>query len=741
LAKEIKNVAVVGAGVMGAQIAGHLANCGYPVLLLDISDEIVSKALDRLVKSSPPALFSKRVLKLIETGNIKDHLDKALERDWIIEVVPEKLEIKRELYERIEKGLQKKTIVTSNTSGISLSILTEGRSSKFKKSFLITHFFNPVRYMKLVELVKGPATSKKNFQAINDFLTEKMGKGMVIAKDTPGFIANRIGIFSVMNAMDKTIKNGWPVDLVDAVMSLPVSFARSGIFRTTDIVGLDTLLYVAKNSYELCQNDPCRDVLLPDPKVEKMFKEGRLGVKSGAGFYKKEAGKILVLDPATDQYREKQRYSFDSLKQSRKVQDPAERLNAIYNADDDAGRIAHELISDLLKYVSSVADEISDSHLDIDNAMKWGYNWELGPFEMQRAIESKEGGKVQVPVLKKGSLNGFNKLAENAGASLLDVGDGVLCAEFHAKMNAIDPDIIAMLNQGVDLLDAGKYSGMIIYNDAPDFSVGANLLMIAMAIGSGSWQQLEDLVKAFQDVGQRMRFSQRPVVAVPFGKALGGGCEVCLAAGNNVVAAESYMGLVELGVGLIPAGGGCKNLLINMEERRKRQANPKDRIWFSSKDGGSFPKVTDAFETIAMAKVSVSGMNAKDLGYISEDSKTVLDRDKVFEVARQTVLELSKKYLPPKMREDIRLPGRGGEMALIGHAEQLKALGQISEYDVQLASGLAHILCGGNVSTDHFATEQDILDLEREVFLKLCGNEKTAERIQHILTAGKPLRN
>lgn len=794
--KEIKKISVIGAGVMGAQIAAHLANCGFKTLLLDIlppedaganktnalwRNKIAINALQKLRKSRPPAFFTERVQDLITPGNIEDHLDDACRSNWIIEAVPEKLEIKEKLYTKLEEKLDKGTIITSNTSGISLSLLMKNRGEQFRKSFLITHFFNPVRYMKLVELIGGPETSKDYLAAIEHFLTEILGKGVVVAKDTPGFIANRIGVYTVMNTINKTFEKGWPIDLVDEVMGPPVNFPRTAMFRTADLVGLDTLSFVAKNTYELCPDDPFRKTLVPPPAVESMIKDGRFGNKTGSGFYKKDAGNILVFDMLRQEYREKASYEFDSIRKAKKIDDPVDRIRFVFSSGDEAANMAKELLLDSILYAASVAREISNSVVDVDNAMKWGYNWGLGPFEIFDAIgfESAGGRKVAlIEEIKNGGNSGFYirrgkdvlyydftssgykkfegsediisvksakslkaSIRENAGASLIELGEGVICCEFHSKMNAIDPDTIAMMSDGLDLLDAGKYSGLLIYNDGADFSVGANLLMIAMAIGSGNWGQIEDLVKAFQDVGMRMRYSPRPVVAAPFGRTLGGGCEVCLAAGNVITAAETYMGLVELGVGLIPAGGGCKNMLLKMGERRKKKFDPKNQIWFAPADGGPFPKVVDAFETIAMAKVSASGLDAIGLGYLSDGTKVVIDRERLLKEARHFILELTRDYVPPSKVDDIWLPGRGGERALAGRLKDLRELGSITDYDVVLATHLAHVLCGGNVPTNHLATEQDVLDLEREVFLKLCGMKETAARIQYMLTVGKPLRN
>lgn len=778
---KIEKVAVLGAGVMGAQIAGHLANCGFDVLLLDINNVLVMSSLEKLSKTSPPALFSPVVLKRVRMGNIEDNLKDACECDWVIEVVPEKLEIKQDIYSRLENLLTKPTIITSNTSGISLSILTRKRTPEFKKSFFITHFFNPVRFMRLVELIKGPETSEDFFLTVKDLLLEKMGKGVVEAKDTPGFIANRIGVFSAMNGINKAIKNGWPIEVVDSAMGAAAAFPKSAIFRTADLVGIDTLLNVAKNTYNLCPTDSFREMIKPASEAMRLVNEGRMGQKTGSGFYKKEGGLIKVLDWSSFEYREMQSAKFESIKKTRKIQSPSERVKVFFSETDTVAAIAKELLTDLLVYAAYVTPEISDSIVEVDNAMKWGYNWELGPFEILDSVGTDRLGDGAPELIKRLKTSGYNSfyncgnktryyfdfkrgdyreikrapeklylslskdikepIIKNESASLVDLGDGVVCCEFHSKMNSIDPDIISVINSGLDLLEAGKYLGMVIANEGDDFCVGANLFLIAMAAGSGDFKQIERIVKSFQDTLQRVRLSPRPVVVAPFSRAFGGGCEICLATNTVVAASETYMGLVELGVGLIPAGGGCKNLLLHMEADQREKHNPKDDIWFAAKDGGPFPKVGRAFETIALAKVSGSALGAMELGYIGKNSRSVLDRERLVFESKKQVLSVADNYDPPEERHDILLPGNGGKMALVNGLRGWRDLEKITEYEVVLATQLAHVLCGGGVPTEHYATEQDILDLEREAFLKLCGMQPTMERIQYMLTTGKPLRN
>ena len=790
----IKRAAVLGAGVMGAQLAGHLAGCGVRVLLMDIINppqppfakggdgtipplkkggeggfEIRNKfaldGIERLKKSKPAAMFDIDDLKHITPGNFEDDLPKIVGCDLIIEAVIEKIEIKEKLYTEIEKYLKPKTIVSSNTSGIRLKSLIEGRSPQFKKNFVITHFFNPVRYMKLVELIVSPETDPKIVAEIADFLENGLGKGVVRAKDTPNFIANRIGVHAVVMAFHAVEKNGWPIEVVDQIMGVPTCRPKSAIFRTADIVGLDTLALVAMNSGLEVPNF-----------VQEMIKKGMIGDKGGGGFYKKaqkndsppnpplekggksqvppfaKGGKggfeILVIDPKTLEYRPQQKIKTPSLGKARDISDPAERLRTVVLADDEAGKIAKYLVDASIDYAASVADEIAHDTGEIDKAMRWGFNWELGPFEQMSALKIppvppfSKGGVREFPPFVKGGEGGFKKkiLSSNPGADITDMGDGVFACEFHTKMNAIDGDVIAQLNQALDMTECdGK--GLVLCNDGQNFSAGANLMMIFLAAQSQAWGQIADMVKGFQGATQRIRFCKRPVVAAPFGLTLGGGCEISIAAAHINAAAETYMGLVELGVGLIPAGGGCKNMLLRMEERHRKEFDPANKIWMAPTDGGPFPKVRDVFQTIAFAKVSMSAKEARKIGYMSAQDRITLDREKLFGDAKKAVLELAKNYQPPKYRDDITLPGEGGKMALVNGIKQSHLKGDVTEFETVLGEKLAHVLTGGDMPSLHKTDEQHILDLEREAFLSLCGMPKTIERIQHMLSTGKPLRN
>lgn len=748
----IKKAVVIGSGVMGSGIAAHLANCGIPSYLLDV----IPPDLSKILKAKPPHLYDEKDIRLITPGLLDPNLEKLKECDWIIEAIPEKLELKKELYKKIAPYLKKEAWVSSNTSGLPL------RELKFREKFSITHFFNPPRYLKLVEVI-GEAPE------LTQFIEERLGKGVVKAKDTPNFIANRIGLFHIYDGFYICLEKGWPIEKVEAVMGPATCRPKSAMFRTCDLVGLDTLSFAAKTSYDGCPHDERRERLKNPPFLDEMLKRGWLGQKSGQGFYKvepKEGQKeILALDLKTYEYRPQQKFKTSSLGIAKDIEDPALRLKTVVFAEDEAGQIAWPLISNMLVYAVNRIPEIADSIEEIDKAMRWGFNWELGPFEMWDALGvkevvarlEKEGRpipKLAQDILKKDgkfysrprltflqSKKESKKVIEkNDSASLVDLGDGVFCAEFHSKMNAIDPDIISMLHQGVERAER-EGQGLVIANEGENFSVGANLLMILMAAQTKDWNQIDKIIREFQKTMQRIRFSKRPIVAAPFGFTFGGGCEICMASTQSQAAAETYIGLVEVGVGLLPAGGGCKNLLLNLESQFKERHKAADKIWFSPEDGGPFPKVGKAFETIAMAKVATSAKEAKKIGYLRRGDAITLDSDKLIPDAKTKVSELSKNYVPPPISEDIDLPGKGGETALINGALAFHKKGLISDYDLEIAKTVAHVLSGGDRPSVHKAAEQHILDLEREAFLKLCGEPKTIERMQHMLMTGKPLRN
>jgi len=813
--REIKKVAVLGAGVMGQGIAAHLAGAGIPVFLLDIvppklgaeDEKLIQQSplgkkdprihnkfalagIEAIKKSKPSVIYSKKDLRLITPGNFEDDWDKLSECDWIVEVVIEKLDIKRSVFEKIEKVMKPGAVISSNTSGLPLKAMSEGRSEAFKKNFIVTHFFNPVRYLKLVEVVSSSETDPKVVKDMADFLEDGLGKGVVDAKDTPNFVANRIGTFAFMNALKRVIDEGYTIEEADKMLGPALGKPKSAMFRTADIAGIDTLAHVVKNTYDNCPEDQDREAFIMPDIVNKMIEKGWTGDKAGQGFYKKtkdESGKrqILALDLQSGEYRPKQEVKFDSLKSAKAIEDVGERVKAVLSATDRGAEFAWKVTRDTLIYTANRIPEIADDVVNVDNAMKWGFNWSIGPFESLDAIGvadtverikkdgltppalftqviekgegtfyKKENGKTLFFDFQKNEyrpvptkphifflkdIKAENKVLEkNAGASLVDIGDGVLCLEFHTKMNAIDADIGAMGQKGLELLQGNNYAGMVITNEGENFSVGANIMLIFLEAQQKNFDNIEQMAKGFQDLGMALRFSPKPVVTAPFGLTLGGGCEVTMAADAVRAAAETYIGLVEVGVGLIPGGGGCKNMLLNCEATLRRKGQ---KVWASQGDGGPFPKVQRAFERIGFAKVATSAKEGIDDDYLRPSDKISLNRDTLLHDAKQDVLALAKDYQAPVPREDILLPGEGGKMAVKSSIGNFLALGQISEHDAFIAEKLAHVLCGGDMPTQGFVSEQHLLDLEREAFLQLVGTEKTLERIQFMLMNNKPLRN
>jgi 3-hydroxyacyl-CoA dehydrogenase len=808
---EIKRVAVLGAGVMGAGISAHLAGCGIKVLLLDclpssdptpeetekglgasspqFRNKLALAAIERIRTSKPSLIYSNKYIVNITAGNFEDDMEKIAECNLVIEAVLERVDVKQKLYARIEPFIKPQMIVCTNTSGLGWQALAEGLSPSFRKRFVVTHFFNPPRYMKLVEVVAGPETDQDALESAVAFCRDRLGKGVVFAKDTPDFIANRIGAMHVLDVMHLVIEKGWPIEAVDTVLGPATGRPKSGIFRTADIVGLDTLAAAAETVLKRCPDDEMADRARIPAYLMQMIAKNWIGAKAGQGFYKKvpETGQILSIDPQSMEYRPGIKFRTPSLGQAKDISDPAKRLQTVVWADDQAGDLAWTALSRMLVYSARRVPEISDDIVNVDRAMRWGFNWALGPFETWDALGvkrvcsriSKEGREIPPLVqslldsgresfyeVREGrrfyfdlyskemkpesgtenliilsQLHAANKVvSKNGGAALLDLGDGIFCCEFFTKMNAIDADIVGMMHEGISRAEK-EGAGLLLANEGENFSVGANLLLILMLAEQKNWEELEKIVREFQAVNQRIRFSNKPVMAVPFNMALGGGCEICLAAPFRQASAESYIGLVEAGVGLVPAGGGCKNLLLRVEEIIRGMHNPKDKIWFSPEDAGPYPKVRWAFENIAMAKVSTSAEEAKALGYLAAEDKITLDRDNLIADAKKELIELAKGYEPPQKREDILLPGKGGKMALISAIREFRRQGRITDHDTIVGEKLAHVLSGGDLPTSHKTSEDHILDLECEAFISLCGMEKTKERMKHMLMTGKPLRN
>ena len=805
--RRIEKVAVLGAGTMGARIAAHLANAGIPCYLLDIvpsalneiekskgltlenpavRNRIVLAGLDAAKRSRPAALFTPDTARLITPGNLDDNIAWCGQVDWIIEAVAESLEIKRKLFERVEAVRKPGTIVTSNTSGLPIHVISEGRSEDFQQHWAGTHFFNPPRYMKLVELIAGPKTRADVMESLDEICDLRLGKGVVVAKDTPNFIANRVGTFSMLNAMRVMRELGLTIEEVDACTGPAVGWPKSATFRTADIVGLDVLVHVVRNIYENIPNDESREMYKVPPLVEEMMKRGWMGEKTGSGFYKrvKTAGEseILTLDWQKMEYRARQKTKFGSIEAGKSIEITRERLRALVGpaldgkGGDKANQFLWQSLSGMCLYAARRVPEIADSIVDVDRAMRWGFAWELGPFEIWDAVGvermagalEREGQSIP-PLVKqvlaspgksfyesdKGTARYFDVatstrkevkepagiivlkalkdrtpvVQSNAGASLIDLGDGVVCCEFHSKMNAIGGDIVAMIHAGIAKLGS-EFDAMVIGNQATNFSVGANLMLLLVTAQEGEWDDIHMAVRQFQRVNMAIKYAPRPVVVAPQGMALGGGCEISLHGARIHAAAECYMGLVEAGVGLIPGGGGTKEMLIRANEHAA-----------GGEDLDLFHALKPIFENIAMAKVSTSGEEARSLGYLRPSDSVAMNRDRQVADAKQTALAMVRAGYHPPAPAEIRVLGEGFLAAAKLAIHMLLRGDYASEHDAVVARKLAWILAGGTITAPQIVSEQYVLDLEREAFVSLCGQRKTQERIAHTLKTGKPLRN
>ena len=799
--RKIKKAAVLGSGVMGATIAAHLANVGIPSIMLDIvpnqlTPEEEKKGLtlkhpavrsrfaisgkQNLLKMRPAALAVPEFAGLIEVGNFEDHLSRLAEVDWIVEVVVENLKIKQDLLKKVAAVRRPGSILSTNTSGIPVKDICAGMDLEIKQHFLGTHFFNPPRYMKLLEIIPLPETLPEVVKFMADFGERVLGKGIVYAKDSPNFIANRIGIFGMLNLMKIMDEEGLTIEEVDAITGPPMGRPKSAAFGTTDLVGLDTFAHVAKNLYENAPNDEMREVFKVPEFVQKMLDKKWLGNKTGQGFYKRiktEAGKEkLVLDYKTLEYRPAQKAKFPSLDAAKAASTPAAKAKALIYGEDRAGKFAWKITNDSLLYAARRIPEIAEDVYNIDNAVKWGFNYEAGPFESWDALgveESvdrmkKEGkaipplvekllkkkyqtfyqkkdGKVYFFDLKTGrykkapenprvillpSLKERQKVVKsNAGASLIDMGDGVACLEFHTYMNAIGQEIIEMIHESLKIVEK-DFVGMVIGNHAERFSVGANLLMLVGEIMKSNWAGIEAAIKAIQDAMMAMKFFEKPIVAAPHGMALGGGCEVCLSSHRIVAALETYMGQVEMGVGLLPGAAGNKEVYIRCIEGIPDGVNVD-----------LMPFLRKAFETIGMVKVGTSAEECRKLGFLRSTDRVIPNADHLLYEAKQTVLAMVQDGFKPPRPRLIPVAGDGGRAAIKYMANTMRMGGFISEYDEYIAGKLAYILTGGDVLSGASVTEQHMLDLEREAFVSLCGEKKTQDRIGHMLKTNKPLRN
>ena len=794
--RRINKIAIIGSGIMGSGIACHFANIGVEVLLLDIvprhlSDKekaqglsiedkvvrnrLVNDALKTALKSKPSPIYSQKFAQRISTGNIEDDISKIKDVDWIMEVVVERLDIKKQVFETIEKYRTPGTLITSNTSGIPIMFMSEGRSDDFQKHFCGTHFFNPARYLNLFEIIPGPKTDTSVLEFLNGYGEQFLGKTSVVAKDTPAFIGNRIGIFGIQSLFHQVKELGLTVEEIDKLTGSVIGRPKSATFRTVDVVGLDTLVHVANGIYENCPNDEAHHLFkLPD-FITKMMDNKWLGSKTGQGFYKKEGKIITVLDLQTLEYREKKRAKFPTLELTKTIDNVIDRFKVLVGGKDKAGDFYRKNFAAMFAYVSHRIPEISDELYKIDNAMKAGFRWEHGPFQIWDAIGVRQGIEImkaeglepaqwvldmletgnetfysvqngatyayQINVKKQTKIPGqdafiilnnirkSNEVFKNSGVVIEDLGDGILNCEFQSKMNTIGGDVLAGLNKAVDLAEQ-NFEGLVIGNQGANFSVGANIGMIFMMAVEQEYDELNMAIKYFQDTMMRMRYSSIPTIAAPHGMTLGGGCELSMHTDKVVAAAETYIGLVEFGVGVIPGGGGSKEMAMRASDSFR-------------KNDVELNVLQEYFLTIGMAKVATSAYEAFDLGVLQK-GKDVVVVNKARQIATAKAyakLLANQGYSKPVKRKDIKVLGKQAlGMFLVG-TDSMQASRYISEHDQKIANKLAYVMAGGDLSEPTLVSEQYLLDIEREAFLSLCTERKTLERIQHMLKTGKPLRN
>ena len=781
MSQNIEKVAVLGAGVMGAQIAGHLANAGIPSYLFDINDELAKNGVDSLTSLKPAPLYKPKNAELVTSCTYDNDIEKIAEVDWVLEAVVERLDIKEKVYNNLLPHLKDTAILTSNTSGIPLTDLTSSLPDDVKQRFMITHFFNPPRYMQLLELVRGEQTSDETYNTLVEFGESVLGKGIVHAKDTPNFIGNRIGVYGMMTTMNLAIKQGLTIEEVDKLTGPISGRPKSATFRTADVVGLDTMRHVSKTTYEKALDDEERDMFIIPDILNQLIDSGRLGQKTKAGFYKKnEDRSIHSVDFKTGEYTPQEKVRFDCFRIAKDRQKLPDKLKALCYGDDRGSKYFWEITAKTLIYSANRIPEISDDIVNIDNAMKWGFGWEKGPFEswdaigVQKSVDrmKTEGKKVpswildmlesgrdtfyttengeqtywcpieKHPVTIKSNpkvinlaiyKTGNKTLKRDLSASVNDLGDGILNVEFHSilqpTLNPIDGSYIEMINFALDLIETGDYKSMVLGHQGENFCAGANLNLILELCQNNMWDELDFAIKTLQDTTQRIRFSKGPIVAAPFQLALGGGVEIVQPAAHRVVAAETYMGLVEVGVGLIPGGGGNLRMILNAMDGGTGRM-------------GAFQKIQKTFETVGFAKVATSADEAKHLGYLKKDDTVVLNRDRLIQTAKNKALEVTDGYEPPTYRDNLKLPGTGGRTALSMALKGFKMQGKISEHDMFIGEKLAYVMTGGDkAGLTKTVDEQYILDIEREAFISLGGEKLTQDRISYMLKKGKPLRN
>ena len=740
----IRSVAVLGAGTMGAQIAAHFANAGVPSLLLDVTSDAAAQGLKRARALKPDPFFTPDAGKLITTGSFDADLARIAESDWIIEAVVERLDIKRGLLEKVDAARRPGSIVSSNTSGIPIAALAEGRSDDFRKHWLGTHFFNPPRYLHLLEIIPTAETDQAVVGAVAHFADHRLGKGVVIAKDSPGFIGNHIAMYGMLQILARVAAGEYTIDEVDAMTGPPLGRPKSATFRTLDIAGLDIVGHVVDDLRARLPDSDSKDAWTLPAFVRQMLERGMTGEKAGQGFYKRVKNaqgesEILTLDPSTLEYGPQQRPKLPSLEASASISDPRERVRTLFQGKDKVGQFLRDTMVPALAYTARVTPDIAESADDVDRVMRWGFGWGLGPFELIDAIgldgAAGSGRTGDLPpaapdlLVLKSAKDRERIVKKNAGASLVDLGDGVLCVEFHSKMNAIGGDTIAMLQAGVREASL-NFAALVVGNEAPNFSAGANLMLVLLEAQEENWDEIELMIRAFQQTTMALRYSDVPVIVAPAGLTLGGGCEMSLHGDRVQAAAETYIGLVEAGVGLIPAGGGTKEMVA-----RAAEGMPAGTTDF-------LPAIQRAFETIAFARASTSAADAQRLGYLRPVDAFTMNTERLLSDAKARALQrVEEGYHPPAPRLAIPV---GGDTVLaplkLGIHLAWRA-GRISDHDVVIARTLATIMSGGTLPHASTVTEQHLLDLEREAFLKLLGERKTRERIQHTLKTGKPLRN
>jgi 3-hydroxyacyl-CoA dehydrogenase len=790
MSKPIRRAAVIGAGVMGSGIAAHFANAGIEVLLMDIvppnltdaekgnraaRNRFAAGGLEKAIKARPAAFFSKDRARLVSVGNVEDDLEKLKNVDLVVEAIIEQVEPKRALFAKLEKVVPDHAIVASNTSGLRITEMMEGRSASFRQRFIVMHFFNPVRYMKLLELVAGPETSKATIDAIKSLGEDKLGKGVIFGKDTPNFVGNRIGCHAMLTTIHLMLEDGLAPEDVDGITGEPIGHPKSASFRTADLVGVDTFVHVADNCYASLTRDEDREVFKIPAFIKAMVEKKLLGDKTKGGFYRKgKDGAVETLDPKTLEYRPRggDKEIRAKVKELNQVEDLKTRMRKIFADDGKVGQFAWKVLSRSLAYSARRIGEITDDIVAIDEAMRWGYNWELGPFESWDAIgfeavhdRMKKDGLALPPSIEKMRASGAKSfytadrkvfdlvkgeyrkqpadprtalltvlrkgspVLKNDGAEAYDLGDGVLGLTFKSKSNSIDADVIKMIEDSVAKAES-DFGALVIANQGEHFCVGANLMMVVMSAQQKDWDGIRSTVKTFQDACQRMKYASVPVVAAPYGMTLGGGLELCLGAGDVQAAGETYAGLVEVGVGLVPGGGGTMNLLW--------------RAFEGVQDGAtvdSYALVTQVFKNIAMVRVATSAEEAKTFGYFRRTAGVSFDRARQLADAKARAIGLANSgWTPPAPRAYV-LPGESGMATLTMMIGTLVDAGQASPHDAKIAEKLAEILCGGVSGGAHEVTENEMLEIEREAFLSLCGEAKSQERMQYMLMNNKPLRN